>query len=1244
MKGQESPKITLEAIASGDNLPTWLLEALCEGECENHLFLYPNEGSRNQILHRLAQSNIPVDTTHHLTLQRLIPLMILDLSLPPLLTNSAGLFLSIHARTKKAAESGSLPLMFAPQPQRQWSSYQTERLLSLHRSLSELNNPWVWDEDPGAKQFDSLLKKVGEQLGGTHPHHALPRLIQRLDEVDKPPFTLNDVEGIFVLDSAPDYTEVERTFLQRLSVHRPLHQLCVSGSFRLGYHGSYLLDGEWEYVTQESLPSWVPNHDVWQSSDPNSWRSTRSVERETTHHRITVHRRSHSMDAAFEILHAYRQSSNGEVLIIDGSADSNQNAWSSRLQSLGYITGSEQQLLEEIPALASLSQIMRVGDGLEAWSLDKLRSLFEHQSLPLPNGGVGELQHPSQQDWRPKPHVHVLENIARSFHVRGGQGALRRWIATLSQATPQIGGNRERALRELEETQWWLRSIAELWSPLLESSSQEVLESEFVGCSSGEKLPLPTRPKDGFEWLDMVLSQLDWVSLSNRTAGFDRSIAGLQHLSESHKSTVKILEKGDYNLPSGGQDFFSYLDHLLKFTSVPRTRGKGKQIQVLTPEQAQGVEADLLLLVGLDVGSWTMKSSNVPWLDAPAKLRLGMLHSDLTIRKGRHHLRHLLNAAPTIVIFDTSMEEGGGPSAPLAEWFSELRKSGEINELQAAPHFIPDSAHQSGNIHRSWHWASDHIGGAWLTPRPFTMVARDGAIFGERAGHRGRDERQRLGLALKDGRPASGNILSMNGIAMAHEVPIQIDRYHRQPTHKNLLKDEYLPWHLRNNLVSADGLILRPKKSQVSFGSAQHDEWPHLGMKGSRGIGPAIDPRPLPKPDMKSDILNSVMGVSSPIEVEVWSPSRIQSWLECPRLAWMKNHLKVEARESQSEDLDNRTRGTMLHDAEAALLRAHGVPTASSPIESPSPLHFASVDQLWLSILQYLEQEVPWLTRNDAVAVHRCREMLGITPDVWRSYLEGEIEIPCGGRIGRMLLADFALTHAAPIACEFGIGLDGNQPILLDAIDDKGTPSPFKIRGRIDRVDEVMLEPEQMAKAIEDGVLSSTLVTEPMPLADKPLPPANRLVVIRDLKTINGPKHNDKGNRHRRGLFDEVQLALYARAWELCHPGDRVIGIGVTEIGESTIHYLEMDNSVAQYLADAELGERTYSSQQLHRFPDSQSASQNGFRALLAERLRTSSRAIMAAREGQVNSTPGRHYSYSSIRHVYPNMFGGNSP
>ena len=77
---------------------------------------------------------------------------------------------------------------------------------------------------------------------------------------------------------------------------------------------------------------------------------------------------------------------NGEVIIIDGAADSNQRMWNSRLQTLGYLTGSEKQTLEHIPSLAGLTLLMKIGDGLEAWSIDKLKSLFENQSLPLPNG------------------------------------------------------------------------------------------------------------------------------------------------------------------------------------------------------------------------------------------------------------------------------------------------------------------------------------------------------------------------------------------------------------------------------------------------------------------------------------------------------------------------------------------------------------------------------------------------------------------------------------------------------------------------------------------------------------------------------------------------------------------------------------------------------------------------------------------------------------------------------------------
>mgnify|MGYP000258526365 FL=1 len=125
-----------------------------------------------------------------------------------------------------------------------------------------------------------------------------------------------------------------------------------------------------------------------------------------------------------------------------------------------------------------------------------------------------------------------------------------------------------------------------------------------------------------------------------------------------------MLVKAGYSVPEDGAQFVEYFDHLLAHTSLPRSRSRGKAIQVLTPEQAHGVEADLILLVGLDVNSWSMKTSKVPWLDAPAHIHLGLFNSDLAIRQGRHHLRHLLNAPHDVVFFDTSAEEGGGPSDP----------------------------------------------------------------------------------------------------------------------------------------------------------------------------------------------------------------------------------------------------------------------------------------------------------------------------------------------------------------------------------------------------------------------------------------------------------------------------------------------------------------------------------------------------------------------------------------------------
>ena len=67
------------------------------------------------------------------------------------------------------------------------------------------------------------------------------------------------------------------------------------------------------------------------------------------------------------------------------------------------------------------------------------------------------------------------------------------------------------------------------------------------------------------------------------------------------------------------------------------------------------------------------------------------------------------------------------------------------------------------------------------------------------------------------------------------------------------------------------------------------------------------------------------------------------------------------------------------------------------------------------------------------------------------------------------------------------------------------------------------------------------------------------MIILRDIKSIDGAKDNGGNERRLKGIFHELQLALYARAWEVANPGDRVIGVGATQVGNQAQHYIEVD-------------------------------------------------------------------------------------
>ena len=1230
--------ISIEATPSGLNLPKWLNDELISSNPSEILILHPSERARKDTLSKLSQNRSSIDTSKHLTLQRLFSTLHLDFRLPNLMEDDALMFSLTHDMVEKHAQKGNFPLMFSPFKDKQWAEYKTQRLQQLHRELSEIKTPWKWENDPGVKEFRKLISSMETRTNKTHPHMMKTHLLERIKQAisdGEAPFSLRSVNGIIVLNQPPEFSEMDRELLIYISKITPVHQLCNPGSFRLGFHGAYIKDIDW--TDKQSLPSWLPQHEVWNYPKNIGWTSPEGEFKGTTIHRVSLERREHNIDATFQLLADFLNSTNKKVLVIDAAAESNRRIWASRLKEIGIISSFSAQRMNEQPAISSLINLLHLGEGLEAWSFEKLRRVVENNGLPLMFDSFSELVHPKEADWKPQPHLDVLEKISRSFHVLGGPGALIRWIRTLEKAVPILGDDIQAMRRKLEETLWWLANLVKIWAPLYEDAAIASSET-VVGCSTGIELPTIVGLKDGTEWLNFIYHSINWNVLALSDANFSNSISALQKLNEEHHKLFSSMGELNFEAPHSRREFIRHIMRIIDNTRLTNPRIKSKNVEILTPQEAFGLESDLIILAGLDVDSWSMKSPKVPWLDSESRLQLGILNSDIEIRKGRHQLKHLINAAKEVIILDSSEDESAGPSAPLVEFLEEMKRLGEFNQLSNIPSFIPTNSYKDGWTDRPWHLCSNEEDEEemWLTPRPYSMSMTNQGAIGHRSGYRGRDFMQRAGLKLLNNETMESIPISINNLAYAHEFTVMNDRLKRQPSHKNIEKQEYLDWSVRNSLVSVDGLTLRPTSSQVKEGSKNSKVWPHLGKKGSRSNGPAIDPRPLPIFQSKSKSFQSVTGTTNHhISRKVWSASRIQSWLSCPRQAWLFKHLGASQLEEPTEDIDNRTRGLLIHDIEAAILEKHGIIIAGEASNNPVVLSkgpINNMDKLWNTALEYLENEASWLSRSNAVAHHRCRDMLGVTSEVWAQALNGEADISPAGRIGRMLEADIKLDNSAPIACEWELAEKGKKSLNLEVKSDDGSIFNFNLFGRIDRVDCIILDEKMEQKAISDGVLTKDESSQ------------QRWVIIRDLKSIDGPKEKEKGDRHRRAIFDEVQLALYAKAWEISNPNDRVVGVGISEIGETTTHYVELDHSISEYIQDAQLGDPTYYTSVHYRpLKPSESDEENGFRDWIDERLRTVARVIKHAESGYTQPMPGKHCSYCSVRIMCPSAeLGGD--
>ena len=1326
----------------------------------NHILtLHPTEAARRQALEHLAAGghHSPTDRENHHTLDSLVSSLQAELRLPRNLHSTGPFSVVMHHQCAEAAKRLEFPLMHGL-PDHEWGKGKTREIANLSHSLREEEvDPEI---TPDLTSFRRLSRAIAEKLGHTHPDDLLATLTKQLEQLDpeEPPFGLARIDGIVILDHPPVISGMRSRLLTALNRFRPIHVLANHGSYRLGIHGLVPNDIS-PTRTPDDLPDWLPAHDLWSADssvadegvgDESDTGDSVGENSTSLPVRMLVTKKERMVEATHALVDAAINSESppSSILIVDPALDANHERWSSALDALGIRLSSPPTPLITSPGVHWLTALTSLPHDEDAWSLSQLRAIATQKTLRFSAKWLSEEQHPSQPEVKPRPRIDILEGLGRGFHLMAGEGALHRWLWAASRE-PIAGAyqDEDAHAKRCEENQWWLLALANRLKPLLSPRDAAALADPTlrIGCMSKVALPLPEPDLTADAWLATLAAELRWfAALRSLDGGVNSTIAGLQNLFAGHCEMRNMQRVLNIPHPSGGREWVSELSDMIRGMTLAGTGISESGLRLLSPADALGCTADLVILTHLDSESWSTSPPTIPGLSENIRTEMGVLPPDSRLRIARHVWNHLLNAGREVIVMDTAKDEDAQPSAPLSEWLATMHWNPVAPPK--LPSFIsPDEVKGLyGDVRSRWGIAHLENEGPFPVARPSEIVDEgDGEFELVVTGSHPRDLRQRCGIAIHRAKNPSTSPLNPSSITIPMDVTLVEDRLDRAP-HQGSHEQPYLDPKRIGELLSVEGYKMQPPKHPLKVTAPRfHPNWPTIGLKSPTSSALTVDPRPL-SPDKMGltdhDLRHGY--VSGPkASVKVWSPSRLAMWLVCPRKGWLTTRLRADMEDAEDDDVDARTRGQAIHEVWADFICSQLGCEVGEERENLTPANLFATgkgqSELKKALLTVIDEKVPWLGRADAVASTRRLDLVGLSLREYESALESGDASKMEGRFNRLLQYELQMQKTAIAAIEWPLVADGDgKGVLLtlperegddsdpevgdsdlepsdsdlepgdseteidgsksevgdsglepgdservqapaesvqttaetvqaaaeititeqesttrlgdssmekppassqsksesttehdapesDATGEKSDPLPeFRVRGTIDRV-EVIPHPERTDEYIrEDGEKSVC----PLDIDSGEEWKAKRLILIRDLKSVEGPKPRFSGKRHQREVLEGVQLALYARAWELTHPGDRVIGVGISEIGEEPGYYIEADPDFIGYLRELSIGDVGSTTDTLFRRPGEghSKPTSNSFRAWMRHRLSAANRIHEMSASGKVVATPSK--------------------
>lgn len=135
------------------------------------------------------------------------------------------------------------------------------------------------------------------------------------------------------------------------------------------------------------------------------------------------------------------------------------------------------------------------------------------------------------------------------------------------------------------------------------------------------------------------------------------------------KLLLQLRDVQDLLPPVTARDYLIILEQAMKAVSVRPVFGLHPRLMILGQLEARLVEADVMVLGGLNEGTWPPAPPADPWMSRPMRRRFGLPSPERSIGLSAHDFAQALCAEK--VILTRSLRVGGAPTVP-ARWLQRM--------------------------------------------------------------------------------------------------------------------------------------------------------------------------------------------------------------------------------------------------------------------------------------------------------------------------------------------------------------------------------------------------------------------------------------------------------------------------------------------------------------------------------------------------------------------------------------------